>query len=62
MGANDIDRIAFLEARKAGIGGSDIGAIMGLSKWKSPVDVWLDKTGRVEPDLEMSEAAYFGVE
>lgn len=62
MGANDIDRIAFLDARKAGIGGSDIGAIMGLSKWKSPVDVWLDKTGRTEPDLEMSEAAYFGVE
>ena len=60
MGAND--RIEFLTARRAGIGGSDIGAIMGLSKWKSPVDVWLDKTGRVEPDLEMSEAAYFGVE
>ena len=62
MGTNDIDRIAFLEARKAGIGGSDIGAIMGLSKWKSPVDVWLDKTGRTEPDLEMSEPAYFGIE
>ena len=62
MGANDIDRDAFLEARKAGIGGSDIGAIMGLSKWKSPVDVWLDKTGRTEPDLEMSEPAYFGIE
>ena len=60
MGAND--RMEFLTARRLGIGGSDIGAIMGLSKWKSPVDVWLDKTGRTEPDLEMSEAAYFGVE
>ena len=62
MGANDIDRIAFLEARKDGIGGSDIGAILGVNKWKSPVDVWLDKTGRTEPDLEMSEPAYFGIE
>jgi putative phage-type endonuclease len=35
---------------------------MGLSKWKSPVDVWLDKTGRIEPELEMSEPAYFGIE
>lgn len=60
MGAND--RIEFLAARRLGIGGSDIGAIMGLSKWKSPVDVWLDKTGRTEPDLEMSEPAYFGIE
>jgi len=60
MGANA--RIEFLSARRLGIGGSDIGAIMGLSKWKSPVDVWLDKTGRIEPDLEMSEPAYFGVE
>lgn len=60
MGAND--RIEFLAARRLGIGGSDIGAIMGLSKWKSPVDVWLDKTGRIEPDLEMSEPAYFGIE
>jgi putative phage-type endonuclease len=24
--------------------------------------VWLDKTGRTEPDLEMSEPAYFGIE
>ena len=60
MGAND--RMEFLTARRLGIGGSDIGAIMGLSKWKSPVDVWLDKTCRTEPDLEMSEASYFGVE
>lgn len=62
MGANEASRLEWLNARRAGIGGSDIGAIMGLSKWKSPVDVWLDKTGRIEPDLEMSEPAYFGIE
>ena len=62
MGANESSRLEWLQARRTGLGGSDIGAIMGLSKWKSPVDVWLDKTGRTEPDLEMSEPAYFGIE
>ena len=28
------------------IGGSDIGAILGLSPFKSPLEVWLEKTGK----------------
>lgn len=32
--------------RPWGIGGSDIGAIVGLSPYKSAVDVWLEKVGR----------------
>jgi putative phage-type endonuclease len=28
------------------IGGSDIGAIVGLSPWRSPLDVYLEKTGQ----------------
>jgi putative phage-type endonuclease len=28
------------------IGGSDIGAILGLSKFRSPLEVWLEKTGK----------------
>lgn len=28
------------------IGGSDMAAILGLSKFKTPVDVWLEKTGQ----------------
>lgn len=35
-----------LEARKNGIGGTDAGAIMGFSTFKSAFDVWLEKTGR----------------
>lgn len=31
--------------RSTGIGGSDIGAILGLSRFKSPYDVYLDKIG-----------------
>lgn len=32
--------------RPWGVGGSDIGAIVGLSPYRSAVDVWLDKLGR----------------
>jgi putative phage-type endonuclease len=45
-------RDEWLEIRKAGIGGSEVAAILGLSPWSSPVDVWLDKTGRSEPKPE----------
>lgn len=31
--------------RKMGIGGSDIAAILGLSPFRTPFDVWLEKTG-----------------
>lgn len=40
------DSLEWHTARKAGIGGSDIAAILGLSKWRTPRDVWKDKTGR----------------
>jgi putative phage-type endonuclease len=35
------------------LGGSDIAAVMGLSPWKTPVELWMEKTGRApqeEPD------------
>ena len=38
------DREEWLAARRAGIGGSDIGAILGASPWSTPLDVWADKT------------------
>jgi putative phage-type endonuclease len=40
--------------RKRLIGGSDVAAILALSEWRSPVDVWLEKTGRVDPSLQVS--------
>lgn len=33
-------------ARARNIGGSDVAALLGLSKWKTPVDLWMEKTGR----------------
>lgn len=54
-------RAAFLAERATGLGGSDIGAILGLSKYRSPVQVWLEKTGRESgPDetLQMRFGTY----
>lgn len=45
--------------RRNGIGASDIGAILGVSRYRTGLDVWLDKTGRA-PDLPDSEAALMG--
>jgi putative phage-type endonuclease len=38
------DRAAWLEWRRAGLGGSDVAAILDLSPWSGPFDVWLSKT------------------
>lgn len=53
----------WLEQRKLGIGGSDVAAIMGLSPWKAPLEVWLEKTGRADaPDLSGRESVAMGTE
>ena len=52
----DMNRQEWLKARRAGIGGSDVSAIAGLNKWKSPVAVYLDKVGEA-PEDEAGEAA-----
>lgn len=36
----------FAEKRRKCLGGFDIGAILGLSKYRTATDVWLEKTGR----------------
>lgn len=41
---------AWLESRKAGVGGSDMSTILGLNSFKTPYELWLEKTGRVEPE------------
>lgn len=42
---------AQLALRRTGVTGTDIAAICGLSEFRSPLDVFLDKTGRAEPVL-----------
>ena len=54
-----MERNEWLEARRKGIGGSDVAAICGLSRWKSPMDVYLDKNGAAS-EVEQNEAMYWG--
>lgn len=57
------DRSKWLEFRKEGIGGSDAAAIVGLSKWKSPYQLWLEKTGQVEAeDISDKKVVYWGTQ
>jgi putative phage-type endonuclease len=49
------------EDRKGIIGSSDIAAVMGLSRWCTPLQLWALKTGRLEPeDLSDNEAVIYG--
>lgn len=42
------DRQKWLAERRTGIGGSDAAAAVGMSKWKTRLELFLDKTGRLE--------------
>lgn len=44
--------------RKGYIGGSDIAPICGLSPWKTPLQVYLDKVGESEPTPDNPAMAY----
>ena len=55
-----VNRDQFLAGRKKGIGGSDVAAILGFSPYKSPYQLWLDKTGRSERKESQNESAHFG--
>lgn len=46
--------------RRTGLGGTDIAAILGQHRWKSAVDVWLEKTGRSEP-IDMNKRMLWGL-
>jgi len=35
-----------MKYRDKGIGGSDVASVLGISKWKSPIQLWMEKTGR----------------
>lgn len=59
MNTKDMTHNDWLEARRKGLGGSDAGAILGLNKWATPLDVYLDKTGQAEP-IEDNDAMYWG--
>jgi len=55
------ERETFLSERRSGIGGTDAAAILGVSPWKTPLQVWAEKTGKIsEPDLSELERIEWG--
>jgi putative phage-type endonuclease len=49
------------EHRATGLGGSDAGAALGLNPYKTPVKLYLEKIGEIEPDdLSDNDAVHFG--
>jgi putative phage-type endonuclease len=60
-----LDREQWLTVRRTGIGGSEVAAVLGMSKYASPLEIYLDKVGELpldrpqHPDLE--EAAFWGL-
>ena len=49
----------WLECRKKGIGGSDASVVCGISRYKSPVELWMEKTDQIQSG-EAGESAYWG--
>ncbi len=52
---------AWRAERRKGIGGSDVAAVMGLSPYRSPYQVWAEKVGAWEPpDISAVQAVEWG--
>lgn len=52
----------WLDARKTGIGASEMSAVLGLNPWKSALELYAEKTGAIEPeDLSNVEAVEMGL-
>lgn len=49
----------WLAWRRKGIGGSDASVVCGVNKYKSPVELFMEKTGQQAPE-EAGESAYWG--
>jgi putative phage-type endonuclease len=45
----EADREAWLASRKDAIGASEVAAILGISPWATPWEVWADKLGKLDP-------------
>lgn len=54
----DLTNLEWLKLRQTGIGGSDIATIMGENPYKTPYDLYIEKTSEIKE--QQSEPAYWG--
>lgn len=57
---DQISHEKFIEIRRHFLGGSDIGAVSCVNPFKSPLEVWLEKTGRTNGEIEDNEKMFWG--
>lgn len=50
-----LDRVEWLRARQLGITATDIAAIVGLDPYRTPLQVWLDKTVPIDDELDADD-------
>lgn len=60
LGNYNPDDPAWAELRKDRIGGSEVGAIAGESRYESAYSLWAKKLGLISDDREENEAMYWG--
>ena len=60
--SKSISQIDWLKERQKGIGGSDVAAILGMSPWRTPYQVWEEKTTPIDETAEEDDrpALYWG--
>ena len=51
----------WLESRRIGIGGSDVAAILGLNNYKTPLQVWEEKTNPQAKEVEVNAKMRAGI-
>lgn len=54
-----MNETSFHVERRTGIGGSDAAAAIGISPWRTPYDLWMEKIGAAEP-LPVTEPMRWG--
>lgn len=59
VSTKNISKKEWLGFRNKGIGGSDVSILCGINKYKSAVELWMEKTEQIKPK-ESGEAAYWG--
>jgi putative phage-type endonuclease len=61
VNTKNMSREDWLKYRNFGLGGSDAGIVLGVNKWKTPFELWLEKTGQVDNSKDNgNEAMYWG--
>lgn len=55
-----MNRLELLKQRQKGIAGCDVGAIMGINKFKDSFEVYIEKTEKIIDVAKSSEAEYWG--